>query len=299
MLGLLAVAAAAPAYAQSAPTAAPREVNLTSDSAPGWLPTEEDERLATKAATDYLDAFGAGRAADAHLMLAEPMQRDLSLKDLEKSSREFRALSGPLTARRLIKVTWTKDPQAAPAPGIYAAIDFVSRFQSIDRHCGYVVVYRPPAGGAFKVMRDQSSYMDNRTAAAIAAKGSQADVDLAWREASAGCPNYPDRPPLPESSDDSVGYPSVAAALTALRAGGVAKFSTADGWTIATDEASRTIWSFSPPGHPAHPAVVKRQIVTRGGGSSIEMSVLCEASKVACDELVDIFNRMNAQAAGR
>jgi hypothetical protein len=51
---------------------------------------------------------------------------------------------------------------------------------------------------------------------------------------------------------------------------------------------------FAPASHPAHPAVVKRVVRARpGGGSDVNMSVLCEASKEACDQLVREFDAMN------
>ena len=66
-----------------------------------------------------------------------------------------------------------------------------------------------------------------------------------------------------------------------------------NGWLIATDEAAYTIWSFAPQGYPAYPAVVKRQVVPKGTGSVITMSVHCEASKSDCDDLVRTFSQMN------
>jgi hypothetical protein len=70
-------------------------------------------------------------------------------------------------------------------------------------------------------------------------------------------------------------------------------FTTENGWLIATNEAAYTIWSFAPQGYPAYPAVVKRQVIPQAVGSVIEMRVLCEASKEACDNLVRTFAEMN------
>ena len=99
--------------------------------------------------------------------------------------------------------------------------------------------------------------------------------------------------PLPEAPDSTIGYESVAAALLGLRARSGVVFTTENGWLIATDEAAYTIWSFAPQGYPAFPAVVKRQVIPKGTGSRIEMSVHCEASKEACDDLVRTFSEMN------
>lgn len=107
------------------------------------------------------------------------------------------------------------------------------------------------------------------------------------------CANRSEEPPLPEVSRSSVGYDTVAAALAALRSRPNVVFTTENGWLIATDEAAYTIWSFAPQSYPVYPAVVKRQIIPEGAGSVIQMSVLCEASKPACDNLVRTFAEMN------
>lgn len=99
--------------------------------------------------------------------------------------------------------------------------------------------------------------------------------------------------PLPETSQTAIEYPSVEAALRALRARPGIVFTTERGWLIATDEADFTIWSFAPAGYPAYPAMVKRHVVPDGSGSSVVMSVHCEASKTDCDDLVRTFALMN------
>ena len=105
--------------------------------------------------------------------------------------------------------------------------------------------------------------------------------------------------PLPESPTSSIGYPSVATTLAALRARPEIEFSTQNGWAIAVDDHTRTIWSFSPSSYPAYPAVVKRHVKPDdAGGSTIEMSVLCEAQKEPCDDLVRTFDQLTAQHFG-
>ena len=99
--------------------------------------------------------------------------------------------------------------------------------------------------------------------------------------------------PLPESNAPTIEYASVAAAKNALRAKRGVIFKVENGWDIAVDEAALTIWSFAPPDYPAYPAVVKRQAVAHGQVSKLVMSVHCEASKVACDDLVRTFAEMN------
>ena len=70
-----------------------------------------------------------------------------------------------------------------------------------------------------------------------------------------------------ESSNMDLGYATVAEALAGLRGRAGAQISQQGGWTIATESASSTIWSFTPPEHPAHPSAVKRTVVSQGGSS--------------------------------
>jgi len=100
--------------------------------------------------------------------------------------------------------------------------------------------------------------------------------------------------PLPEAPQSTVGYPTAEAALAAMRAKPGVEFSTQDGWTIASDPDTNTVWSFPPEHDPAYPAVVKRQMTPGPKGAVVvQMDVLCSASKTACDDLVRAFERMN------
>jgi hypothetical protein len=278
-----------------------RIVNVTSDSAPGWLPSTDQARVASEAALAYLAAKDAGRAEAAYAMLEDG---DRALQPFAEFSRDlatFNKRAGAVAERRIVTVTWTKDSAQAPKPGVYAAIDLISRFANIDRDCGYLVVYQPPAGGPFRVSREEANFMTNGDAATIERQQSRAAMEAAWSQLSMRCPNYSGESPptssapLPEQAG-SFGYPTVAAALIDLRSRPGVAFRTENGWTIATDDASHTIWVFASEGQPAYPAAIKRQFVGDGhGGTSLDMSVLCEASKADCDNLVRTFEALNAR----
>ena len=99
--------------------------------------------------------------------------------------------------------------------------------------------------------------------------------------------------PLPEQAQTEVGYPTVAAALANLTKRTDVEISTVRGWTIIADRKAFTVWSFAPSTYPAYPAVVKRTVRGRAeGGSDVNISVLCEATKGACDQLVREFYAM-------
>jgi hypothetical protein len=100
--------------------------------------------------------------------------------------------------------------------------------------------------------------------------------------------------PLARAQDPrSIGYPSVTAALEALRSRTDVTVSNQGGWTIVDERAGNAFWSFTPKDHPAHPAVVKRTLVTRDNNLSVEMTSLCEARKSACDQLMVEFRQLN------
>ncbi|WP_426341811.1 DUF4019 domain-containing protein [Pseudoduganella sp. S-14] len=96
------------------------------------------------------------------------------------------------------------------------------------------------------------------------------------------------------ATPDSIGYPSAAAALEALKARGDVAITEEGGWTVADDKAGHTLWSFTRPGHPAHPAAVRRTVVVENGQASIRMNALCQAKREACDNMLEEFRRMNA-----
>jgi hypothetical protein len=92
-----------------------------------------------------------------------------------------------------------------------------------------------------------------------------------------------------------VGYPTVAAALEALKTKSDVSISVQGGWTIADDKAAHAIWSFAPAGHPAYPAVVRRALVQKDGFINMDMTALCQAAKEPCDKLMEEFKALNAR----
>jgi hypothetical protein len=90
-------------------------------------------------------------------------------------------------------------------------------------------------------------------------------------------------------------YATVALALEALRAKSGVKISDLAGWTVIEDRSTLSLWSFTPSGHPAHPAAIHRKVVQEGNNIFVKMHVLCEAPKPACDKVVADFQSLNQQ----
>ena len=92
-----------------------------------------------------------------------------------------------------------------------------------------------------------------------------------------------------------IGQTNVAAVLESLRSDPSAQFREQRGWTVVAsrDAGSPVEWFFTPEGHPAHPAVVKRTAVERDGVGLIDLAALCQAEQAACDQLLDDFRQQH------
>lgn len=93
-----------------------------------------------------------------------------------------------------------------------------------------------------------------------------------------------------------IGYSSVAEARHAVMKQPGATSLEERGWLIVVDPNHYTLWTFTPPGHEAYPAVVKRVITQEKDNVYVQMTALCQAEKPACDRLFDRFKRMNEKA---
>jgi hypothetical protein len=56
-----------------------------------------------------------------------------------------------------------------------------------------------------------------------------------------------------------------------------------------------TLWTFTLPKHPAHPAAVCRRVVERRGIIDIPTTIVCEGAQAACADLKTDFEALNAR----
>jgi hypothetical protein len=64
-------------------------------------------------------------------------------------------------------------------------------------------------------------------------------------------------------------------------------------YAAIADKAKDTVWTFTVPGHPAHPSVVCRRPVEDGGEMRLEMQARCDAAEAECQKLVAGFQELN------
>lgn len=123
---------------------------------------EEDQKQVEALTYQYLKAKDSGDFARAYGFFADSMKATVSQESWSAAQKEFNTLSGPVTSRRIRKITRYDNPPSAPRPGVYIAADLVSQFQNMDTHCGFVVWYGQ-ADGSFQAIREEANYINRAT----------------------------------------------------------------------------------------------------------------------------------------
>jgi hypothetical protein len=66
-----------------------------------------------------------------------------------------------------------------------------------------------------------------------------------------------------------------------------------DVYVALEDGSNGTLWTFTLPAHPAHPAAVCRRIVERRGVLEVPTSIVCNGAEAACAKLRSDFEMLN------
>jgi hypothetical protein len=74
---------------------------------------------------------------------------------------------------------------------------------------------------------------------------------------------------------------------------GVREMARSDVFVGLEDGRDGTLWTFTQPAHPAHPAVVCRRIVERRGILEIPTAIECKGAEAACAKLKSDFDALN------
>ena len=148
----------------AAPTAAaaPPAVPLPEEAGDA-IPDPATQREVRDASYAYFAAKDAGRYDAAYAFFAPSVRAYLTPELFRSQTAQFNAAAGGKGERRVVKLTWERDPPGAPAKGLYVAADFVARFPNLRLHCGYLMWHRQP-DGAFRIVREEQSFLDEATA---------------------------------------------------------------------------------------------------------------------------------------
>lgn len=128
------------------------------------IPDEATQRAALEQSYAYFRAKDGGHYDRAYAMIAPSMRSYLKPGLYTSESARFNAEAGKVEERRVTRLTWYRDPPDAPAPGLYVAADFRSRFPNIHLHCGYLMWHQEP-NGRFRLVREEQSFIDKGMAA--------------------------------------------------------------------------------------------------------------------------------------
>lgn len=154
----------------SAPTGGPvatevPQVVAASNQDRDWQPTAEQRRRVLRDVRAYLAAKDEGRFADAYALFSPNQKTTVPFSRWEADMRKIYSQAGRAQGRTLKRITWHKDPANAPR-GVYAAVDFSSRFSELGLHCGFVAM-QMQMDGSFRVAREEENAIPKREMAKV------------------------------------------------------------------------------------------------------------------------------------
>jgi Protein of unknown function (DUF4019) len=130
-----------------------------------WRPTAAQRERVLRDVAAYLAAKDAGRFSDAYAQFTPIQKANVPFGRWEADMRVVYGQAGAAEGRTLKMVTWYKNPANAP-PGIYAAVDFSSRFAELSLHCGFVAM-QLQMDGSFGVAREEENSIPKREMAKL------------------------------------------------------------------------------------------------------------------------------------
>jgi hypothetical protein len=125
------------------------------------MATPEQVRRVEQQTRLYFDATDQGRYTDAYGFMGKGMKQGMSFAAWKQKSEAFNAGAGPVQQRTISKITWYFNPPQV-AQGLYAAVDYTSKFAEIDLHCGFLAWHEQP-DGKFVLVREEVNYVDKQT----------------------------------------------------------------------------------------------------------------------------------------
>ena len=132
-------------------------------------PTRADQQAVLAASYGYFAAKDVGRYTEAYASLSDRLRSRFPLADWTRSAGEFNAKAGPVRGRRVVEITWYKDPDDAPEPGLYVAADFSADFEKVEFVCGYLM-WRVQPDGSFRLVREEQNMAPKRASGRAIAK---------------------------------------------------------------------------------------------------------------------------------
>lgn len=136
-------------------------IAAAADSGGALEPSRADQQAVLAASYGYFAAKDEGRFAAAHGLLTDRMRARFPFAEWRKAAETFNAEAGRPRGRRVVEITWYKDPEGAPEPGLYVAADFSADFEKAEFVCGYLMWQVQPDGG-FRLVREEQNMAPRR-----------------------------------------------------------------------------------------------------------------------------------------
>jgi hypothetical protein len=147
----------------------------------GWKPSAVDQSQIETQTYAYYSAKDAGDFTSAYAMFDRGMKDAAHFDSWSDHAKAQNAKAGPIRGRRIIRITWYKDPPSAPEPGVYAAADFAGQYENDPIYCGYLAWHRGP-DGTYRIAREEENFIDKGSIARM----SQTEVNALATKM--GCP---------------------------------------------------------------------------------------------------------------
>jgi hypothetical protein len=147
----------------------PPAIPQTTSAPDGWKPSAIDQSQVETQTYQYYRAKDAGQYVAAYAMFDDQMKETSHFDTWSAHAQSQNTKAGHVLNRRVLKITWYKDPPSAPEPGIYAAADFAGQFENDPIYCGYVAWHRG-ADGTFRVVREEENFIDKGSIANMGQK---------------------------------------------------------------------------------------------------------------------------------
>jgi hypothetical protein len=132
-------------------------------------PSRADQQAVLAASYGYFAAKDAGQFAQAHAWLSDRMRARFPLAEWTAAARTFNTEAGAPRGRRVVEITWYKDPEDAPEPGLYVAADWSADFAKAEFVCGYLMWHATP-DGRFRLVREEQNMAPKRASGRAIAK---------------------------------------------------------------------------------------------------------------------------------
>jgi len=114
---------------------------------------------AQKFAEAWLELDEAGDHAASYALLTDIFKGNVTERQWLFEADKIRRQNGKLVSRTLRRIVWYDNPEDAPLPGIYAAVEFDSEFEHVKRHFQYLILHSEN-GAPFRIMRSETTMID-------------------------------------------------------------------------------------------------------------------------------------------